>query len=115
MDSLPKGRRTATRFRNQLHVLVAKVEMDNDKPKKKRKRKAENDCLCGCGAKVAGKFKQGHDQRVKGMIKRAIDTEDKLFMTDIVQANGENSPFLTKNVVIELCDRWGIEYSVLVD
>jgi hypothetical protein len=29
-----------------------------------------NNCLCGCGTKVKGRFAQGHDQRVRGMIAR---------------------------------------------
>jgi len=29
-----------------------------------------NQCICGCGRQVTGRFAQGHDQRVRGMIQR---------------------------------------------
>ena len=43
--------------------------------KAKNEAKKVNPCLCGCGAKVAGSFKQGHDQRVRGILQRAAEGE----------------------------------------
>jgi hypothetical protein len=34
----------------------------------------ENLCLCGCGEPVARRFKQGHDQRLKGQLQRQART-----------------------------------------
>lgn len=34
------------------------------------------ECLCGCGQEVAKRFKPGHDQRLKGILRRAFDSGD---------------------------------------
>lgn len=38
------------------------------KPAKEKKLAATRDCLCGCGLETSGKFRPGHDARVKGML-----------------------------------------------
>lgn len=37
-----------------------------------------NPCLCGCGEKCLKHFKQGHDQRVRGILLRAAEGEGKI-------------------------------------
>lgn len=40
------------------------------KPKKEPKLPTTQDCLCGCGLETGGKFRPGHDARVKGWLSK---------------------------------------------
>jgi hypothetical protein len=106
-----KAKSAIARTRNRLSNSIATIAPDGisgkkSGPAKKAKStpKAENDCLCGCGEKVRGTFKQGHDQRVKGYLKKAMDENQNLFMTEIPEEAQEVG--LDKKKVRELADRW---------
>lgn len=48
---------------------VKTVKITEPKPKAEKQQRP---CACGCGELVVGYFKQGHDQRAKGMLQRAV-------------------------------------------
>jgi hypothetical protein len=54
-----------------------KIETESERQARLESKRV-NPCLCGCGAKVAGKFKQGHDQRVRGLMAAHTDEGTKL-------------------------------------
>jgi hypothetical protein len=47
--------------------------MTNKERKANNESKRVNPCLCGCGEKCLKHFKQGHDQRVRGILLRAAE------------------------------------------
>lgn len=48
-------------------VKALKAKSD-PKPKAEKKLPTTQDCLCGCGLETGGKFRPGHDARVKGWL-----------------------------------------------
>lgn len=97
-------KRAITRKRNDLADAVKRLPKAG---KKVKGRKKANPCLCGCGELVAGKFKQGHDQRTKGMLIRNIKENGGLKLSDL--------PKVLQSSAEELATRWGIEYHDVLD
>lgn len=47
-------------------------------PRAKGESKPATPCICGCGAMVKGRFQQGHDAKLHGMVSRAAKKGEKL-------------------------------------
>lgn len=77
-----KPKRVAASKAEVKAAVMSRVRKTDEQRKADRKARYEakktNPCLCGCGALVAGSFKQGHDQRVRGMMQRSELGEAKL-------------------------------------
>lgn len=66
-----KGEKLKAANKARLDGLAAKkaaAPKPPAKPKKDKAADATRDCLCGCGGETAGKFRPGHDARVKGLL-----------------------------------------------
>lgn len=63
----------------RLAALKAKKANEPKVAKEPRAKKldATHDCLCGCGLETGGKFRPGHDARVKGMLYKVERGEAK--------------------------------------
>ena len=72
----------------------------------KQGKKPLNKCLCGCDSDVKGQFKQGHDQRVKGMVRRSIDIDGNMFMDKLPET-------INKDKAVELAGRWGYKFKAI--
>lgn len=107
-------KRALGKHRNILSALLAEDEKnDTPLPPKARVKKSTpvykdhsdysletGGCLCGCGSPVDRKFKPGHDQRTKGILKRHL-----MEFGEVVQ--DKLPPVLAPHAQI-LINRWGI-------
>jgi hypothetical protein len=71
------AKKAATSTATTTSTTKTAAERAADRKARNEARKV-NPCLCGCGTKVAGNFKQGHDQRVRGILQRVEAGTDKL-------------------------------------
>jgi hypothetical protein len=69
-------KQVAKKFRaEKIAAKLAETITRDDPQAMVTKRQPKNQCLCGCGQLCWKNFKQGHDQRVRGMLLRGELTE----------------------------------------